>query len=158
MALLKKSSDKTGEPVKKTGKKGAPEPRVITECFCHNKHSLIDDLSKFGDYKGISLKLVSSLSKGQLTLSPVIGDLSRTFFNFNYVADELIKICCPTCLEPLPVYDTCSCGADLVAIFTSRKADFSECVGICQRVGCLNAKIMCSESLSRLIRHRHYFY
>jgi hypothetical protein len=158
MALLKKNTDKADSTKKKSNKKGAEEPRVITECFCHNKHSLIDDLSKFGEYKGISLKLRSSSSEGQLTISPVISDLSRTFFNFDYIDGEIIKICCPTCSEPLPVYDTCTCGADLVAMFTSRKADFSECVGICQRVGCLNAKIMCSESLSRLIRQRHYFY
>lgn len=158
MALVKKAGEKGNGPAKKNGKKPGEEPRVITECFCHNKHSLIDDLSKFGEYKGISLKLISARSEGQLTLSPVISDLSRTFFNFDYVAGEIIKICCPTCSEPLPVYDTCTCGADLVAMFTSRKGDFSECVGICQRVGCLNAKIMCSESLSRLIRQRHYFY
>lgn len=129
---------------------------VVTECFCHNGHSLITDLASFGDFSGISLKLKGKVQEGMLSLSPVIGDKSRTFFNFSRQEGEIINICCPTCSEPFPIYNLCSCGAYLVAMFTNLKADFADCIGICQRIGCLHSEIKTNRAL-RLYSRNGFF-
>ncbi len=41
----------------------------------------------------------------------------------------------------LPVYAPCPCGARLITLFQSPRADYSNCIGICNRVGCVNAEV-----------------
>ncbi|WP_432821691.1 hypothetical protein [Trichloromonas sp.] len=132
------------------------EPQVVRECFCAKGHSLVTDLASFGGHPGITIRLKSERQDGLLALSPVIGDQSRTFFNFERVPGEIVQICCPTCSDPLPVYNVCSCGADLVAMFTTLNAEFANCIGICQRIGCLHAEIKSNSDLRRYSRKGYF--
>lgn len=134
------------------------EPRtdVVRECYCMHGHSLISDLAIFGDHHGITVKLRTDRQEGMLSLSPVIGDKSRTFFHFERVPGELVDICCPTCDEPFPIYNACTCGAYLVALFTSPKADFADAIGICQRIGCLHSEIKSNRDLRLYSRKGHF--
>ena len=134
-------------------KKEAPQEvsfEVVSECFCHNGHSLLNDLVTYNGYPGLTVLLRTAEQEGTLSLSPVIGDKSRSFFDFERVEGECIEICCPTCREALPVYSECACGADLVAMFTEQKVDYANCIGICQRIGCLNSEILTNRTLSLL--------
>jgi len=149
-------NDPRAESLKKLGHSEQEAVDVVTECFCHNGHTLITDLATFGDFNGISIMLKSPSQQGMLSLSPVIGDKSRSFFNFHRVEGETIDICCPTCAESLPIYNECSCGANLVAMFTTPKADFANCIGICQRIGCLHAEIKSNRAL-RLYSRNGFF-
>jgi hypothetical protein len=79
------------------------EFQVVTAAYCANGHSLINDLATFNGFNGITVTLRDENNTGQLSLSPIIGDLSRTFFNFKGAKGDLIDICCPTCNESLPV-------------------------------------------------------
>lgn len=137
-------------------KEEVPQPTVVRECYCRHGHSLISDLAVFGDYHGITIKLLNDRQEGTLSLSPVIGDKSRSFFNFERVEGEIIDICCPTCFEPLPIYNVCTCGAYLVALFTSPKAEFSDAIGICQRIGCLHSEIKSNRDLRLYSRTGHF--
>jgi hypothetical protein len=130
--------------------------RVVTECYCPNGHGLLSDRATFGGFTGISVKLRSDFQEGQLSLSPIIGDLSRTFFNFERIEGSIVEICCPTCDEPLPIYDQCSCGAFLATFFTTPKKDFANCIGICQRIGCLHSKIISIDNLRKYSRMGFY--
>lgn len=130
--------------------------RVVTECYCPNGHGLISDLASFGGFAGITVKLRSDRREGQLSLSPIIGDLSRTFFNFERAEGAIVEICCPTCDEALPLYDQCSCGAYLAAFFTTPKRDFANCIGICQRIGCLHSTIISIDNLRKYSRMGYY--
>ena len=123
---------------------------VVTECYCQNGHSLLSDLVCYNGYDGLTVKLRTPEQEGLLSLSPVIGDKSRSFFDFERIEGEIVEICCPTCDEPLPVYSECSCGAELVAMFTQQKIDYANCIGICQRIGCLNSEILTNRTLSLL--------
>ncbi|PLX95355.1 MAG: hypothetical protein C0621_03765 [Desulfuromonas sp.] len=55
---------------------------VVEECFCPNGHSLITQQAVFASYPGITLALKNEQQSGLLSLSPIIGDRSRSFFNF----------------------------------------------------------------------------
>lgn len=129
---------------------------VVSECYCPQGHSLISDLGKFDGFEGITLTLRNDSQRGQLALSPIIGDLSRTFFDFERKEGDIIDICCPTCDDPLPLYDQCSCGAYLVALFTAPKQDFANAIGICQRIGCLHSKIISNYNLRKYSRMGYY--
>lgn len=123
------------------------ENLVIRECYCPRGHSIITDLATFGGYPGLTLKLRTATQEGLLSISPIIGDRDRSFFNFTEVPGEVVEILCPTCDEPFPVYNECSCGAHLVALFTSPQTTFAKCIGICQRIGCLHSELLTERDL-----------
>ncbi|MGW8311705.1 MAG: hypothetical protein ACWGOL_00580 [Desulfuromonadales bacterium] len=129
---------------------------VITECYCPNGHSILTDAAVFQGHHGLTLKLKNKSEEGLLVISPVIGDRERKFIEFEKKLGEVVEICCPTCSEPFPVYNVCPCGAHLVALFTSQKAHFSQCIGICQRLGCLHAELLSERDL-RLYSRQDYF-
>lgn len=128
---------------------------VITACYCPNGHSILSDTEKFKGHPGLSLKLKNKLSEGWLIISPVLGDRDRRFIDFERKLGEVVEICCPTCSEAFPIYNQCACGAHLVALFTSPKAHFAQCVGICQRLGCLHAELLSERDL-RLYSRQDY--
>jgi len=130
--------------------------QVISECYCHNGHSLISDAATFSGFDGLTVELRKEGENGQLALSPIVGDMSRTFFNFVRKEGDLVDICCPTCHEPLPYYDACICSAFLVAMFTSPNKNFANCIGICQRIGCLHSKIISNYNLRKYSRNGYF--
>lgn len=131
------------------------DSEVISACYCTNGHSILSDDLTFQGYPGLLLKLRSKMSEGLLALSPVLGDNDRSFVDFERKAGEVVDICCPTCSEPFPIYNQCPCGAHLVALFTSQKAQFSQCIGICQRLGCLHSELLSERDL-RLYSRQDY--
>ena len=132
-----------------------PQDEVITECYCPNGHSVLTDMATFHGHPALTLKLRGKTQEGFLAISPVIGDRDRTFFDFTQMPGEIVEICCPECSEPFPVYNECPCGAHLVALFTSSKTIFNQCVGICQRLGCLHSELNSERDL-RLFSRQDY--
>jgi len=130
----------------RAGKKGPRNP-VVTACYCAQGHNLVGASAKFGPHFGIDINLKTDSQEGLLSLSPVIGDRRRRFFDFEPVEGEIVDISCPTCSESLPVYDICTCGAYLVSLFSSPGGDFANCIGICQRIGCLHSEIKSNREL-----------
>lgn len=132
------------------------EGQVIDGCFCQNGHSILSDKVLFDGHPGLTLSLKNSRQQGLLSISPIIGDSRREFIDFERIPGEVVDICCPVCDDPFPIYNECSCGAHLVALFTSPRAQFSRCVGICQRIGCLHSELI-SERELRLFSRQDYF-
>ena len=130
--------------------------RLVSECYCHNGHSLLSDLATYDGLPGLTMRLRAEGRQGMLSLSPIIGDKSRRFFEFERNEGEVVEICCPTCDEPLPVYNLCPCGADLVTLFTTPRAEFSNVIGICRRLGCLHAEILSGREM-RLYSRQGFF-
>lgn len=128
---------------------------VIEECYCPNGHSILTDAAIFQGYKALTLRLRTRDQEGILAISPVIGDRDRTFIDFEQMPGQVVEICCPECAEPFPIYNECPCGAHLVALFTSPKAHFAQCVGICQRLGCLHSELITERDL-RLYSRQDY--
>jgi len=146
MGIFKRKTSKATDENTKQAEEG-PAIKLVDSCFCKNGHNLISDQATFSGQPGITLKLRNDSQEGLLSLSPIIGDRDRSFFATEWFEGEIVEICCPTCDEPLPVYNECFCGADLVAIFTKAKNDFANCVGICQRIGCTHAEIISNYDL-----------
>ncbi|PLY00027.1 MAG: hypothetical protein C0623_08120 [Desulfuromonas sp.] len=145
---------KTGQPNSATSElqKQGSEPIILKQCLCADGHNLISGQATFSGHPGITLKLHNDRQEGLLSLSPIIGDKDRSFFGNDWMEGEIVKIGCPTCSEPLPVYNECFCGADLVAMFTTSKSDFANCIGICQRIGCTHAEIISNHDLRVISR------
>lgn len=124
-------------------KKEAPAKNivVIRECYCQNGHSLINNRIKFGEYNGILIAVEKGSAKGLVALSPVYGEKYRVSIDVNLEEGELLTLSCPECGARLQSYGPCSCGGDLVVMFTKPVPDFNYCIGICNRVGCTHAEI-----------------
>jgi hypothetical protein len=127
--------EKRKEPVK------MKELLVIRFCCCSEGHNLVSDQAMFDDFAGILLKARKAGEVGQVALSPVYGVKHRISLGIKLEKDDLLEILCPECGQPLPVFSACSCGGSLVALFLDEKKDFTNCILICSRVGCHNAKI-----------------
>lgn len=128
---------------------------LIAECYCPQGHSILTETALFQGHPGLTLKLKNKTCEGLLVISPILGDRDRIFIDFEKRVGEVVDICCPTCSEPFPVYNACPCGAHLVALFTSPKTRFSQCIGICQRLGCLHSELLSERDL-RLYSRQNY--
>ena len=128
-------------PISKTKLLKEKELLVVKECFCHNGHDLVSDRAIFNGLSGILLKLKKGKRSGLVALNPVYGYKSRISIDVHLKKDETWKICCPVCNEPLPVFSSCNCEGDLTALFLGKKADFFNCILVCNRIDCQNAQI-----------------
>ena len=128
-------------PIGKTKLLKEKELLVVKECFCHNGHDLVSDRAVFDGLSGIVLKLKKGKRSGLVALNPVYGYKSRISIDVHLKKDETWKICCPVCNEPLPVFSSCNCEGELTALFLDKKADFFNCILVCNRIGCHNAQI-----------------
>lgn len=141
---------------RKTPVEEIPQQQVVEQCFCPNGHNILSEKHRYSGHPGILLKLKAAGREGLLSLSPIIGDPARTFHDFKQVSGEIVDICCPICEQPFPIYNQCGCNAHLIALFTSLKSDYSDCIGICQRIGCLNAEIISGRELRMLDRVKYF--
>ena len=134
------------DPVRKKGDR-RKKVLLVNECFCQNGHNLTSKRAKFNDFNGILLKVRQGRKKGLVALSPIYGHKIRVSVDIDLVKGRVLEISCPECNAVLPVYSSCSCGADLIALFTDKKTEFANCVGVCNRVDCPNAKIITGNDL-----------
>lgn len=123
---------------------------VVKECFCKNGHNLISKRVNFNGFNGIYLKVKFQDKTGFVGLSPVFGDKSRIFVDIEIKKNDILEILCPHCDSPLAVYSNCSCGAKILAIFTTQKLEFSDCIGICNKVDCVNSEIISENQMFTL--------
>lgn len=138
-------------PVPEKHENASRELVVIKECYCPAGHSLISSKARFGSYDGIVVGVNQQGNFGRIALSPVYGDKSRISLDLELKEGELLTLVCPECKVKLPVYSTCTCGGELLVMFTSQDADFQNCVGVCNRVGCKHAEIKNEGQLMTLI-------
>ncbi|MFH1121260.1 MAG: hypothetical protein V1775_15685 [Bacteroidota bacterium] len=114
---------------------------VVKECFCPEGHNLVSDQAVFDGFNGIVLKVKNGKQEGLVALNPVYGLKHRISIGIRPRKDELPEVLCPECGKALPVYSTCACGGDLIALFLDKKQDFTNSILICNRIGCNNAQI-----------------
>lgn len=120
---------------------------VVKDAFCSNGHSLINKRVRFNGLDGIYLKVKHSEKSGYVGLSPIFGDKSRIFIDIDLVKNDIIDLFCPTCDTLLPIFSTCSCGSKFIALYTSKELNFKDCIGICNRVDCVNSEIISGNQL-----------
>jgi hypothetical protein len=132
-------------PVKKPTQK--EKVLIVSELFCQNGHDLINDRAVFNGYKGILIGVELDNKRGFVALSPIYGDKTRISIDINLPDGRFVKLFCPVCGIDLPVYANCGCGGDLIALFLTGEANFMDCIGVCNRIGCINARFVTSGKL-----------
>lgn len=138
-------------PTPEKAQKPLKETVVIKQSFCPNGHNLVSRRVRFGDHDGILIGVKLGGVSGLLALSPVYGDKSRVSLDIDFAEGDILEMFCPDCHASLPSYSVCSCGGELIVMFTQPKADFMNCIGICNRVGCKHAEIKNEGQLMTLI-------
>jgi len=123
---------------------------VVCSLYCPNGHSLISERAKFNGYSGILIKVEAENRSGLVALSPIYGSYARVALDIDLKSREIVKMFCPVCDVELPVHSPCSCGADMIAFFPTKEADFSNCVAICNRIDCINSHILINDELVSL--------
>lgn len=95
----------------------------------------------FNGHPGIYLKAKLDDKEGFIGLSPMYGEKCRISLDIDLPGGAITELLCPTCDEGLPVFSPCNCGGEILALFLNNKGDFSDCIGICNRVDCNNAAV-----------------
>ena len=121
------------------GKEDARKVLVVCDLFCQNGHRLVNNRAMFNGHPGIILMVRDGKAKGLVALSPIFGEKVRVSLDVDLTEGNIVAILCPTCKEKLPVYTACHCGGELIALFLTLDHNFRDCVGVCNRVGCVNA-------------------
>ncbi len=114
---------------------------VVKECYCPNGHNLVNNRAVFTGYNGILLKGVKGENEGVVGLSPFFGDKSRIVMDIDLHEGDIPGLYCTICGTSLPSYANCDCGGQMITLFTSKELTFNDCIGICNRVGCVNSTI-----------------
>jgi len=123
---------------------------VVQATYCPNGHNLISSRVMFNNLPGILLKASTRNETGLIALSPIYGQHIRVSQEISLTDGEVVELSCPTCGVPLPTHSPCSCGANLKTCFLTQNVDFTNCIGICNRVGCPNSRIIESGDLITL--------
>jgi hypothetical protein len=130
---------------------------VVRECFCPKGHSLLAPRTSFNGRPGIRLGARQGDATGSIVLSPVFGQKIRVALDIDLTEGEPAELFCPTCETVFPTHSPCHCGADVVTLFRDPTGDFANCIGLCHRIGCPNAGIICGTelltSLADLVRN-----
>ncbi len=134
-------------PVSKESICKSPNIVIVKECYCPNGHNLISDQAVFNGFDGIVIRVKKGADEGLVALSPVYGYKSRVSLNVDLNDGEIWDVFCPECHKELPVYSRCDCGGQMVVMFSTPEASFTDCIGICNRIGCGHAGIMQSNEL-----------
>ncbi len=121
--------------------KGKEKVLVIKECYCHNGHNLMNGRARFNQHDGIMLVISAGEDEGMVALSPIYGDKTRVSIEIDLLSRKVYDLACPVCRESLPEFAPCSCGGEQRALFSTKEADYSNCIGVCNRVDCPNAVI-----------------
>jgi len=142
--------------IRKKKKKIRPfdEELIIKECYCPNGHNLVSPKVTIKGHNAILLKVKKNRKTGYIGLSPVCGDKSKIVMDIELEEGEILKLLCPVCNVPLPVYAPCECGGDMIALFADKQGNYGNCIGVCNRVGCTHAEIKRGTELFNIYRRK----
>jgi len=134
-------------PIRKSKLSKSRQLLLISECYCHNGHDLVSNRAIFDGHKGILLKIRREGKEGLVALSPVYGYRTRISLDLPLFTDEIWEVYCPHCNEKLPTFSTCHCEGELFVLFLDKKADYSNCILICNRIDCFNSEIKYNDEI-----------
>ena len=123
------------------------EPHIVKSCFCQEGHSLISPKVHFEGHPGILIKIRQGRHMGYIGINPVCGHKNRIDIDIDLVDGDIIHFLCPVTGLELPVYGPCECGGSLIALFLDDTGDYSNCIGICNRVGCKHSILILANQL-----------
>ncbi len=115
---------------------------VITQAFCPNGHSLVDEKSEdFDGYPGIRVHLESEGEAGDVILSPFHGDRSKKG-KLDWDDGLKVKISCPECQVAFPKLASCRCsgGGDLIKLYLTPNLSDSHVLAMCNVWGCRRSR------------------
>lgn len=142
---------------RKKGTKETDEEKVryvVTEAYCPNGCSIIDEEHKINGVPGLLIKFKRPGMEGEFVLSAIEGDFDKIMLSGELedgVKDELY---CPHCGVMFEKLVNCSCkpDADMVVIGLTPKLDFNNAVSFCNVTGCTNGTFIKSGDVIRHVR------
>lgn len=123
---------------------------VMSHLYCPEGHDLVSSRAVFNGYPGVVIRLCGAGGGGLVAMSPIYGQKVRVSINADVVSGEVMTLCCPHCGVSLPAFSPCACGAELIALFTTREKTYADCVGVCNRVDCENSQMIVADELVSL--------
>ena len=126
--------------------------RVVTEAYCPNGCSIINEQYIIDDTPGLWLKFKSHDMEGQCVLSAVEGDRSKIILSGKLEPGIKTELCCPHCDTAFKNLVNCDCqpDANIIVIGLTPKLDYNNAISLCNVPGCDNhAFIPSSEALSK---------
>ena len=127
---------------------------MVDHAFCPNGHSLMDNEHPIHGYPGIRLAFKLPDSEGEVVISALAGDLTKTTISGELEPGVRHDLSCPHCHVSLPVLMSCGCKrkGQLVVIGLTPKLNFNDAITLCDVAGCTNAAVVSSGEIIRHMR------
>ncbi len=142
---------------RKKGTKETDEEKVryvVTEAYCPNGCSIIDEEHKINGVPGLLIKFKRPGMEGEFVLSAIEGDFDKIMLSGELEEGVKDELYCPHCGVMFEKLVNCSCkpDADMVVIGLTPKLDFNNAVSFCNVTGCTNGTFIKSGDVIRHVR------
>ena len=142
---------------RKKSTKGPDEEKVryvLTEAYCPNGCSIIDQEHKINDASGLRMKFKREGMEGEFVLSAIEGDFDKIILSGELADGVKDELYCPHCDAMFGKLVNCNCkpDADMVVIGLTAKLDFNNSISFCNVTGCANGTSIKSGDILRHIR------
>lgn len=113
---------------------------VITEAYCPDGCSIIDNEHLIHDTPGLHIKFKRPGMEGEFVLSAIEGDFDKVILSGELKGGVKDELYCPHCGVIFKKLVSCYCqeGADMVVIGLTPKLDYNNAVTFCNVTGCIN--------------------
>jgi hypothetical protein len=123
----------------------------VTEAYCPNGCSIIDEEHKINGVAGLRVKFTRPGMQGELVLSAIAGDFDKIVLSGQLEDGLKDELYCPQCGVMFKKLVNCTCKpeADMVVIGLTPKLDFNNAISFCNVTGCTNGTTIKSGDVIR---------
>jgi hypothetical protein len=127
---------------------------VVTEVYCPNGCSLIDNDNKIQGIPGIRIKYKRPGMEGEFVISAIEGDFDKIILSGELEDGLKDDLYCPHCGVMFEKLVNCNCqkDADMVMLGLTPKLDMNNSLAFCNVTGCCNGAFINSGEVLRHLR------
>ncbi len=127
---------------------------LISEAYCPDGCSIIDEAHKIGGAPGLRIKFKREGAEGEFVISAIEGDFEKIILSGELVDGVKDDLYCPHCGVPFQKLVKCNCkeDADMVIIGMTPKLDINNAISFCNVTGCNNGSFIQSGEVLRHVR------
>jgi hypothetical protein len=127
---------------------------LISEAYCPNGCSIIDEEHKINGSPGLRIKFMRPGAEGEFVLSAIECDFDKIILSGELKDGVKDDLYCPHCGVKFKTLVNCSCqpDADMVLIGLTPKLDINNAITFCNVTGCSNGSFIKSGEVLRHVR------
>ncbi|MFC1589885.1 hypothetical protein ACFL42_00170 [Candidatus Omnitrophota bacterium] len=127
---------------------------LVSEAYCPNGCSIIDEEHKINGAPGLKIKCGRPGVEGAFVISAIEGDFDKIILSGELADGVKDDLYCPHCGVKFETLVNCNCkpDADMVIIGLTPKLDINNAITFCNVTGCCNGAFIKAGEVLRHVR------